>query len=169
MKMPTIVGIFIFISRENFMLSWVEHEKRLVTLMPGLYWTVNLNHLSSNLWNCTFWHVRTRAVWPVFVVSTKKLCILSYPNNAHWRFWTDNANAHVDLNLRWAHMSEHTCTFLTLRVIHVHFWHCGSYMYIFDIAGHTCTFLTLLVIHVHFWHCGSFTQVSDVTSSCLDY
>ena len=27
MKMPTIVGIFIFISKENFMLSWVEHEK----------------------------------------------------------------------------------------------------------------------------------------------
>ena len=27
MKMPTIVGIFIYISRENFMLSWAEHEK----------------------------------------------------------------------------------------------------------------------------------------------
>ena len=27
MKMPIIVGIFIFISRENFMLSWVEHKK----------------------------------------------------------------------------------------------------------------------------------------------
>ena len=26
MKMPTIYGIFIFVSRENFMLSWVEHE-----------------------------------------------------------------------------------------------------------------------------------------------
>ena len=31
MKMPTIVGIFILISRENFMLSYVEHEKRLIT------------------------------------------------------------------------------------------------------------------------------------------
>ena len=27
MKMPTIVGIFIFISRENFMLRLAEHEK----------------------------------------------------------------------------------------------------------------------------------------------
>ena len=27
MKMPTIVGIFIFIDRENFMLNCVEHEK----------------------------------------------------------------------------------------------------------------------------------------------
>ena len=35
MKMPTIVGIFIFISRENFMLSWVEHEKSFITSEPG--------------------------------------------------------------------------------------------------------------------------------------
>ena len=32
MKMPTIVGIFIFISRENVMLSWVEHEKKFYNL-----------------------------------------------------------------------------------------------------------------------------------------
>ena len=32
MKMPTIVGIFIFISRENFILSWVEHEKKFYNL-----------------------------------------------------------------------------------------------------------------------------------------
>ena len=31
MKMPTIVGIFIFISRENYMLSCVEHEKSFIT------------------------------------------------------------------------------------------------------------------------------------------
>ena len=36
MKMPTIVGIFIFISRENFMLRCVEHEKSFITLGP--YW-----------------------------------------------------------------------------------------------------------------------------------
>ena len=30
--MPTIVGIFIFISRENFMLSGVEHEKKFYNL-----------------------------------------------------------------------------------------------------------------------------------------
>ena len=32
MKMPTIVGIFIFISRENFLLSLVEHEKKFYNL-----------------------------------------------------------------------------------------------------------------------------------------
>ena len=31
MKMPTIVAIFIFISRENFMSSCVEHEKSFIT------------------------------------------------------------------------------------------------------------------------------------------
>ena len=35
MKMPTIVGIFIFISRKNFTLSWVEHEKKITTSGPG--------------------------------------------------------------------------------------------------------------------------------------
>ena len=34
MKMPTIVGIFIFSSRENFMLSWVKHEIFFITLGP---------------------------------------------------------------------------------------------------------------------------------------
>ena len=39
MKMPTIVGIFIFISRENFMLIWDEHEKSFITLRPD--WIVH--------------------------------------------------------------------------------------------------------------------------------
>ena len=30
-----IVGIFIFISRENFMLSWGEHEKSYIASGPG--------------------------------------------------------------------------------------------------------------------------------------
>ena len=36
MKMPTVVGIFIFISRENFMLSGVQHEKSFITWKPGV-------------------------------------------------------------------------------------------------------------------------------------
>ena len=40
MKMPTIVGIFIFISREFFVLSRVEHEKSFITSGPDLTaWT----------------------------------------------------------------------------------------------------------------------------------
>ena len=33
-KMPTIVGILIFISRKNFMLSLVEYEKSFMTSEP---------------------------------------------------------------------------------------------------------------------------------------
>ena len=36
MKMPTFFGIFIFISRENFMFSRVEHEKMLYNLRAYL-------------------------------------------------------------------------------------------------------------------------------------
>ena len=35
-KMPTIVGILTFISRINFVLSSVEHEKSSITSGPGL-------------------------------------------------------------------------------------------------------------------------------------
>ena len=34
-KMPTIVGILTFMSRKNFMLCWVEHEKSFITSGPG--------------------------------------------------------------------------------------------------------------------------------------
>ena len=35
-KMPTIVGILIFMSRKNFMLSCVKHEKNFITSGPGV-------------------------------------------------------------------------------------------------------------------------------------
>ena len=35
-KMPTIVGILTFISRINFVLSRVKHEKSFITSGPGL-------------------------------------------------------------------------------------------------------------------------------------
>ena len=34
-KMPTIVGILTFMSRINFVLSWVEYEKSFITLRPA--------------------------------------------------------------------------------------------------------------------------------------
>ena len=33
--MPTIVGILTYMSEENFMLIWVEHEKSFITSGPG--------------------------------------------------------------------------------------------------------------------------------------
>ena len=38
MKMPTIVGIFIFISREMSLLSLVEHEKSFMSSGHGLWY-----------------------------------------------------------------------------------------------------------------------------------
>ena len=36
-KMPTIVGILTFMSRINFDLSWVEHDKSFITPGPGFW------------------------------------------------------------------------------------------------------------------------------------
>ena len=43
MKMPTIVGIYMFISRENFMVSQVEHENSFVTSGSGRIFKGNGN------------------------------------------------------------------------------------------------------------------------------
>ena len=42
----------------------------------------------------------------IFVVPMKNLCIRGYQKCGQWRFWSDCANAHADLNLRWAHISD---------------------------------------------------------------
>ena len=52
--------------------------------------------------------VYTSAQIRILVILMRKLCILGYPKCAHWRIWSDCANAHADLNFRWAHMSEDT-------------------------------------------------------------
>ena len=36
LKMPTIVGILTFMSRINFVLGWVEHEKSFIGMEPGV-------------------------------------------------------------------------------------------------------------------------------------
>ena len=79
--------------------------------------------------------LRICAVWSVFVVRIKKLCIYRYPKCDWWRFWSDCANAQADLNLRCLHMSQvmfsavaaHTCMCLTLILLNnlislTHFW-----------------------------------------------
>ena len=47
MKMPTIVGIFIFISREIFMLSWIEHEKSFITSGPDVINDYSFEHSAT--------------------------------------------------------------------------------------------------------------------------
>ena len=38
-EMPTIVGISTFMSRKNFILSWIEHEKSFITSWQDLFYT----------------------------------------------------------------------------------------------------------------------------------
>ena len=52
-KMPTIVGILTFMSKKNFVLSWVEHEKSFITSGPE--WSNYLDFvilMLPLLWTC---------------------------------------------------------------------------------------------------------------------
>ena len=40
----------------------------------------------------------------VFTVRMKKACVLGYPLSTQHRLWSDWADAHTDLSLRWAHI-----------------------------------------------------------------
>ena len=42
-KMPTIVGILRFMSRINFLHSWVEHETSFITSWPGFLASRHIN------------------------------------------------------------------------------------------------------------------------------
>ena len=48
MKMPTIVGIFIFISRDNFILNWAEYEKSFITSGPEQYTSDQTPHSAAS-------------------------------------------------------------------------------------------------------------------------
>ena len=55
-KMPTIVGILTFMSRINFVLSWVEHGKSFITSGPVIW---------QNYSPCTFWKASGILLLPV--------------------------------------------------------------------------------------------------------
>ena len=48
-KIPTVVGLSTFLSRINFVLSWVEHWKSFITSRPGFVTHVFKRYLSQNL------------------------------------------------------------------------------------------------------------------------
>ena len=74
MKMPTIVGIFIFISKENFMLSWVEHEEGFIISGPELL-TIHILKLEKyiqipdDLAKIMLWNDMAESVDPEFELS----------------------------------------------------------------------------------------------------
>ena len=53
--MPTIVGILTFMSRKNFMLSSVEHEKCIITSGPSLYEGEWVRFQGKSLYHFQFW------------------------------------------------------------------------------------------------------------------
>ena len=59
--------------------------------------------------------LRSRAVWSESSLSAGRNCILRYPESAHWRFWSDCANAQADLNLHWAHMPKSTLPYVAAQ------------------------------------------------------
>ena len=66
-EMPTIVGIFIFISIENFMLCWAEHEKMFYnlgassTLLPLIQQL--LMHHKEAKWTCSTFKIYMVRRW----------------------------------------------------------------------------------------------------------
>ena len=53
-KMPTIVGILTFMSRINFVLSLVEHEKSFITSGPDV-WMASILPLLASTSASKFW------------------------------------------------------------------------------------------------------------------
>ena len=96
-------------------------------------------YMSHNVRKCTSWHVhptKTKislpifAVWAVFIVCMKKLCILGYQKCDQWRFWPDCVTTQDDLKFCWGHMLE------------------GVF---FDIAAHCLIVKTHLLLTVWMW------------------
>ena len=63
-KMPTIVGILTFMSRINFVLSWVEHGRSFI-----------ISGLNQRL----MWGISMAMVWPLSSIHTFKEICLSWP------------------------------------------------------------------------------------------
>ena len=52
--------------------------------------------------------LRAHGLIRVFMARMKNRCILDFPENIQWKFWTKFAKAQADLSIRCAHMSEGT-------------------------------------------------------------
>ena len=129
-KMPTIVGIFqsiteifIFISRENSMFSWVEHEKRFITSGPLCSFFLTNFFLSFHV--MTIWTYSVLSSYLLLLVHRKGFVdriftgrisdhqgckVSSYgckvSSCGQRRLWSDFVEAQTDLSLRWRR-----CTF----------------------------------------------------------
>ena len=77
LKMPTFVGIFIFISRENFLLSWVEHEECFYNLEARfLRILLNLALSTFTLFTLSI-QINSSSLCETLLMSTHNICF--YP------------------------------------------------------------------------------------------
>ena len=67
-KMPTIVGIFTFMSRKNFMLSLVEHETSFITLGPGVCLCCLQMHNAHQIFACRRSLARSKKVNEIGII-----------------------------------------------------------------------------------------------------
>ena len=71
------------------------------------FWHVSLTKAQIG----AVWSLSSLFAWTISAVfHTNEICILDYSKCVQWRFWWNCANAQADLNLRWAQMSEDTCS-----------------------------------------------------------
>ena len=106
----SIVTILIrYLSLLNLFTIWCGVLK-FVTKSAITYGTIHMRQTKTQISLCI------RAVWSVFVVHMKILCILGYPKCAQRRFWSDCTFAQSDQNLRWAHIPESTFSDVTVQV-----------------------------------------------------
>ena len=110
-----IINIYNYWNLKCFLCKCILLLIHFITLMP-------LNYKSHNMIKHTVCQVRPTkteislwipAVWSVFLVRLKTLCILGYLKCTQWRFLSDCANVQAHLNLHWGHVQRYI------------FWNCG--------------------------------------------
>ena len=115
-----IVLIVCFVSYHEsvFYISQICLKSCLVWLLIGALSCYKVHHMNFSAWKRTFWqenltntkiNLRKRAVWSKSLLSAwRNFASLAILECVQRRFWSDCANAQVDQNLRWAHMSKGT-------------------------------------------------------------
>ena len=103
------VGILVFMSSWNFMLSWVEHEKSFITFGPGfdwyVYWSITVMHTPQRSCNhidlkknkqtetlLHYWFLRLKIMFTLGNV--KHWCRKSIKPFPHKLFWVIVQNFH---------------------------------------------------------------------------
>ena len=108
-KMPTIVGILTFMSRINFVLSCVEHEKSFITSRPGPFVFPSVDLLCYLLLN--HWTKSTRSTEMLDLGSMGPLF------NTHWKHSVVHALEQDTLFSASIQEDKRKCPYMTLKLL----------------------------------------------------